>query len=136
MVSLAVAYALGHCVVLNVCRIRANPEMGRGGGVSAATVATRLVTWGLWRGYDYEPWSNGHSFSFSFSLSLLSPRRGPLRGMARSIGCPPTRRRLVLQVPCSLSLWSWRGSSGIEVGVIGIGWGMGDGGWEMGDGTG
>lgn len=43
----------------NVYRTRANPEMVVGGGISAATVAVRLVTW---RSYDYEPWSNGHPF--------------------------------------------------------------------------
>ena len=63
MVGLDVTYPLGPCVVLNVCRIRTNPEMDMVGGVSAATVAMRLVIWGSWRGYDYEPWSNGHPLS-------------------------------------------------------------------------
>ena len=31
MVSLDLAYGPGHCVVLNVCRTRANPEMGHEG---------------------------------------------------------------------------------------------------------
>ena len=69
MVGLDVAHTLGPWVVLNVCRTRANPEMGMRGGVSAATVAVRLVIWGSWRGYDYEPWSNGHPF--------LAPLRAP-----------------------------------------------------------
>ena len=43
-------YTLGPWVVLYVCRVRANPEMGMGGGVSAATVAVRLETWGLMEG--------------------------------------------------------------------------------------
>ena len=39
MVSLEIAYAPGHCVVLNACRIRANPEMG----VQDEFQPTRLV---------------------------------------------------------------------------------------------
>ena len=69
MIGLDVAYTLGPWVVLNVCTRRANPEMGMGGGVSAATVVVRLMTWASWRGYDYEPWSNGHPF--------LAPSRAP-----------------------------------------------------------
>ena len=62
-------YSGGHGWYFNVCRMRANPEMGMGGEVSAATVVVRLVNWGSWRGYDYEPWSNGHPF--------LAPLRAP-----------------------------------------------------------
>ncbi len=80
MVSLRISYGPGHCVVLNVCRTRANPRMGYEGRVSAATV----VTGAFWRGYDYEPWSNGHSFLSPSSLQDL-----PLRGMAGSIGWAP-----------------------------------------------
>ena len=49
-------------LVLNVCKRRANPELGMRGGVSAAMVAVRLVIWGSWRGYDHKPWSNGRPF--------------------------------------------------------------------------
>ena len=74
-------YSLGPWVVLYVCRMRANPEMGMGGGFSAAMVAVRLVIWGSWRGYDYEPWSNGHPF--------LAPLRAP-ETSAKGHSCRPT----------------------------------------------
>ena len=97
MLSLDLAYRPGHCVVLNV-------------------MSARLVTWCLWRGYDYEPWSNGHSF-----LSPSSHQDLSLRGMvptSRVNWLPPGVRMIsVLQVPLSSHLWVWRGSSGIEVGA-------------------
>ena len=52
-----------------------NPEIGCARGVSAATVAERLVNWALGRGYDYERWSNGHSFLSPSSLQDL-PAKG------------------------------------------------------------
>ncbi len=112
MGSLDGPYALGHWVIFNVCRIRAKPEMGRGrrsfsnyGGRKACD-------------YDYEPWSNGHSFLPPSSAGALS-----LKGMARSIGSPNKKMVLVLQLPRSFPLWSWRTSSGIDVGLIGVGQG-------------
>ena len=66
----------------------------------------------LWRGYDYEPWSNGHSF-----LLPSSPPRPPTKGHGRVNWLSPNVRMVwVLQVPLSLHVWSWRGSSGRQAG--------------------